>query len=85
MVSGLELAGRLELGIGSVVEEAVGQGTADAFVEDDEQEGDPDPFFGKPVEAAVAVALEESVGLHLAEVVAQLIQSVGLRSEGVSG
>ena len=39
-------------------EEAVGQGTADAVVEEGEHQGDADAFVGQLVGITVAVALE---------------------------
>jgi len=39
------------------VEQAVGQGAADALVEESEHEGHADAFFGEPVGVAGAVAL----------------------------
>jgi len=58
VISGLQFAGgRVELG-GVAEEEAVGQGAADAVVEEDEHQGDADAFVGEPVGITVAVALE---------------------------
>jgi len=42
---------------GLAVEQAVGQGAADALVEESEHEGHADAFFGEPVGVAGAVAL----------------------------
>ena len=58
MICGLQFGGRgVELG-GLAEEEAVGQGAADAVVEEDEHQGDADAFVGEPVGITVAVALE---------------------------
>lgn len=51
---------------GLAVEEAVGQGTTDALVKESEHEGNADAFFGEPVGAAGAVALEQGMGFELA-------------------
>ena len=61
-----------------MVKEAVGERAAELFVEEYEHEGDPGSFFGEPVGIAFAVAFQQSVRLHFAEVVAKLIQSVSV-------
>ena len=43
---------------GLTEEEAVGQGTTDAVVEEGEHQGDADTFVGQSVGITVAVALE---------------------------
>ena len=57
-ISGLEFAGGSVAWGGFTVEEAVGQGAANALVEEGEQEGDADPFIGEPVGVTGAVALQ---------------------------
>ena len=58
MISGLQCCGRgVELG-GSAEEEAVGQGTTDAVVKEDEHQGDADAFIGHAVGITVAVSLK---------------------------
>jgi len=47
----------VELG-GSAEEEAVGQGTTDAVVKEDEHQGDADAFIGHAVGITVAVSLK---------------------------
>ena len=57
-ISGLEFAGG-SVGLGGfTVEEAVGQGAADALVEEDEHQGDAGTFVGEPVGITGAVALQ---------------------------
>ena len=41
VVGGFEFAGRLVLGVGTVVEAAIGERAAQAFVEEQEEERDP--------------------------------------------
>ena len=50
--------------------EAVSEGTADALVKEDEEQGNTGAFVSEAVDVALAVALQQSVGLHLAQVVA---------------
>ena len=52
VVCGFELAGRLVLRIGLVVEAAVGEGTAEAFVEEEKEQGNLDPLRGETVGVA---------------------------------
>ena len=58
MISGLQFGGGcVELG-GLAEEEAVGQGTTDAVVEEGEHQGDADAFVGQPVGITVAASLK---------------------------
>lgn len=81
VVSGFQFAEWPVCGIGLVVEAAVGQRTTEALVEEPEQERDLDPFGREPVGVAGAMAFEEAVSFQLAEIVAELVQPVGLRRE----
>src|SRR6516165_8573882 len=73
VVGGFEFAGRLVLGVGTVVEAAVGEWAAQAFVEEQEEERDLNAFGGETIGVAGAVALQQSVAFELAQVVAELI------------
>ncbi len=64
-----------------MVKEAIGEGTANLFVEEYEHQGDFDPFVAEPVSVALAVALQQSVPFHLPEIVAKLIQAVAVGAE----
>jgi len=75
-----------------VVEAAVGQGTAEALVEEQKQERHLKAFGGQPVGIAGAIALEQVVPLRFAQVIAELALSVsrsgaatGSRSAGLAG
>ena len=46
VVGGFELAGWLVMGIGAVVEAAVGERAAEAFVEEQKKQGDLNPPWG---------------------------------------
>jgi hypothetical protein len=52
MVGGFELADRLVLGVGAVVEAAVGQWAAKPFVEEQKEQGNLNPFGGETVGVA---------------------------------
>ena len=62
-----------------MVEAAVGEGTAEALVEEQEQERDLNAFGCEAVGVAVAVALQQAVPFEFAEIVAELVQPVGFR------
>src|SRR6202047_5386178 len=61
VVGGFEFAGRLVLGVGTVVEAAIGERAAQAFVEEQEEERDLNAFGGETIGVAGAVALQQPV------------------------
>jgi hypothetical protein len=73
------------IGIGLVVESAVGQRTAKPFVEEEEQQCDLNSFGGEPVGIATALTFQQSMALQLAQIVAELVQSLGLWGKLKSG
>lgn len=65
MVGLFQGVGDCDAGIWAMMKEAVGQGAADAFVEQEEQKGDADTFGREAVGVMMAVAFDEAVGFHL--------------------
>ena len=63
------------------MEAAVGEGTAEALVEEQKQQSDVDAFAGQAVGVAAAIALQQSVPFELAQIVAELVEAVGFRGE----
>ena len=61
------------LGIRLVVEAAVCQRTAEALVEEQEQESDLNAFGRQAVSITSAIAFQESVTFELAEIVTELV------------
>jgi hypothetical protein len=57
VVGGFELAGGLVMGVGAVMEAAVGERAAEPFVEEQKEQPDLNPFGGEPVGVAGAVTL----------------------------
>ena len=57
VVGGFELTGRLVIGVGVVVEAAVGERAAEPFVEEQKEQRHLDAFQREPVGIARAVAL----------------------------
>jgi hypothetical protein len=54
-----------------MVEAAIGEGTAEALVEEQEQEGKLNAFGGESVDVAGAIGLQQSMPLEFAEVATQ--------------
>jgi hypothetical protein len=61
VVGGFELAGGLVMGVGAVMEAAVGERAAEPFVEEQKEQRDLNPFGGEPVGVAGAVTLQQTV------------------------
>jgi len=78
------LTGGVELDVGPVMKQAIGQGSADALVEEDEQGAHTGSLFGEAVGVVLAHALQQAVAFHFAQVVTELIEGVGLRKKGKS-
>ena len=76
MVGGFEPAVWPMLGVWPVVEATVGERSAQAFVEEQEEQGDLNPFGGKEVGVACAVALQEAVPFEFAQIVAKLVKTI---------
>ena len=73
MVGGFELTGRLVMGVRAVVKAAVGERAAEPFVEEQEEQGDLNAFWGETVGVAGSVTLQQAVGFELAQVVTELV------------
>ena len=78
VVGGFEFAGRLVLGVGAVVEAAIGERAAQPFVKEEKEQRNLNPFGGETIGVAGAVALQQPMapsfraGFELAQVVAEL-------------
>ena len=73
VVGGFKFAVGAVNGIGLMMETAVGQGAAQALVEEQEQERGLEAFVGETVGVARAIPFQQSVALELAEIVTQLV------------
>ena len=78
VVGGFEAAVWPMLGVWPVVEAAVGERSAQALVEEEEEQGHLNPLGGEKVCVARAVALEESIALEFAQIVAKLVEAVSI-------
>ncbi len=82
------MKGRFELGVEamsavrSVAEERMSQETAETLLKEDQEDcAFHHPLVGEAIGVARAIALEQAVGAHLAQVVAELVQPMAGRSE----
>jgi hypothetical protein len=78
MIRGFELAFRAVTGIGLVMEASIGEGAAETLVEEQEEKSDLQALSGEAVGVSAAIALKQSVAFELAQVVAELVQTVVL-------
>src|SRR5215470_8839023 len=85
MIGGLKAAIGSVLRIGSMVEAAVGEGAAQPLMEEQKQQRHLNALQGEAVGVTVAVALEQAVALELAQIVAELVEAVGLIGEVEGG
>ena len=77
VVGSFQFAVGTGISIWPMVKEAVGEWAAELLVEQDKREGDLGALAGEPVGVAFAVTLDQTVGFHFAQIVTELIQSVG--------
>jgi hypothetical protein len=85
VVGGFELAGRLVMRVGAVVEAAVGERAAEPFVKEQKEQRNLNPLGSETVGVAGAVALQQTVASELAQVVAELVDAVGAVGEVKGG
>src|SRR3984893_10939378 len=85
VIGGFELTGRLVLGVGAVMEAAVGERAAQPFVEEEKEQRNLNPFGGETIGVAGAVALQQPMAFELAQVVAKLVEAVGAVGEVEGG
>jgi hypothetical protein len=81
MISSLQFALGLVVVVGLMVEASVGKGPAETLVEEQEQERDVHALGGEPIGVSAAVPLEKSMAFQLAQIVAELVEAVGLGRE----
>ena len=79
MVSRFQFAIGAVCGIRFVVKAAVGQWAAEAFMEEQEQERHLNAFGCEAVSVPAALALQQAMAFKFAQIVAELVQPIGLR------
>ena len=76
VICGFQFTVRLVTGDRAMVEAAVGEGTAEPFVEEEKLQRDLDAFWGEAVGVAGSIALQQAMTFEFAQVVAQLVDAV---------
>src|SRR5439155_23728748 len=85
------MKGCFELAVGmmsvvrSAAEERMSQGTAETLVKKDQEDAHFHSLVRQAIGVTLAVTLEQAVGTHLAQVVAELVQAIAGRHQGVGG
>ena len=59
------------------MEKGVCNGATDAFMKEKEQEGCLNSFFSEAIAIALEISLNQAMGFHLAQVIAQLGEGIG--------
>ena len=85
MVSQFEAAVRTMLGVGTMVETAIGQRAAQPLMEEKEEERDLDALQGEAVSVAGAITLQQTMGLEFSQIVSELVEAVGLLGDVEGG
>ena len=78
VVGEFQTAVRRMLGVRPVVEAAVGERSAQALVKEQEKQCDLGAFWGQAIGVARAVALDQCMSFELAQIIAQLVEAVGI-------
>ena len=84
-ISGFEWDSVVCLGVRPVVKETIGDGTAEALMEKQEQERHFETLVGGAIGVVVPVARHDITGLHLAEIVAKLLEPIVVVGEMETG
>jgi hypothetical protein len=85
VIGSFEFAPGLIRGVRTVMETAVSKRSAQALVEEQKQQRDLDAFRGEAIGIAGPVTFDQSVALELAQVVAELVESVSFFGEMEGG
>src|SRR5271167_1308465 len=76
VICGFQFTVWLVTGDGAVVEAAVGERTAEPFVEEEKEQRNLDAFWGEAVGVSGSIPLQQAVAFEFAQVVAQLVDAV---------
>ena len=76
VICGFQFTVRLVTGDGAVVEAAVGERTAEPFVEEEKEQCNLDAFWGEAVSVTGSIPLQQAMAFEFAQVVAQLVDAV---------
>jgi hypothetical protein len=81
VIRGFELAVWRVRRIWLVVEAAIGEGAAESFMEEQKQERNVNAFGRQPVGVATAITLQKAMAFQLAQILAELVESVRFRGQ----
>ena len=81
VIRSFELTLGLVVRVGLVMEAAVGERSAKTFVEKQKQQGHLDAFVGEPIGVPAAITLQQSMAFELAQIIAELVQTIGVGGE----
>ena len=76
-VGGFEAAVGSVLGLGLMMKAAVSEGSAQPFMKEEKEQGDLNSFRGEAVGVAGSVTLQQGMAFELAQIVAQLVETIG--------
>ena len=85
VIGSFEGAVELRVGIGPMMEQAVGERPAEALMEEQEEKRRAEAFVGEAIRIAAAVAFEKTVRPEFAQVVPKLVEPVLLGGEAEPG
>ena len=85
VICGFQFTVRLVTGDRAVVEAAVGERTAEPFVEEEKEQRNLDAFWGEAVSVAGSIPLQQATAFEFAQVVAQLVDAVASVGEMEGG
>jgi hypothetical protein len=65
------------LGLGLMMKAAIGDGSAQPFMREEKDQGDLNPFRREAIGVAGTVTLQQGMAFDLAQIVAQLVETIG--------
>ena len=83
VIGRLQLAFGLGTGVGTVMEEAVGQGTAESLVKEQENQGHLGSLRSQAVGITAAIALQQPSAFELTQIIAELVEGISCGGETV--
>ena len=73
------------LGLGLMMKAAVGEGSAQPFMKEEKEQSDLNPFRREAIGVAGSVTLQQGMAFELAQIVTQLVETIGAAREVEGG